>query len=198
MAELGELTFSHTNDAGLVVHLAGSWRLQRALPDPSALEAELESYPQPKEVLFDTSRLAAWDTGILTFLTRVTELGVFRGVAVDRRGLPPEVQRLLTLAEAVPEKEDARATQADESPLERIGARSRHGPQHPGGHRDQRGPRQAERRRGRPGQPKWVADVIDLGFRGQLLRMCFASSGTPPARPSWSSAGASGIWRPGR
>jgi phospholipid/cholesterol/gamma-HCH transport system permease protein len=88
------------------------------------VEAELASDPRPRALVFDTARLTSWDSGILTFLSKVIDLAGTRGIEADRSGLPAGIQRMLALAEAVPEKEDARATQADASILDRIGART--------------------------------------------------------------------------
>lgn len=124
-SELGELSVRYrAADGTLVIHLAGSWRLQKALPDSGVVEDELTSGPSPRMVAFDTSGLNDWDSGILIFLNRVMEKSRDRGIPVDRGGLPSGIQRLLALAEAVPEKEDARAEEAEASLLERIGTRT--------------------------------------------------------------------------
>ena len=118
----GELYVHRTTDGATNIRIAGSWRLREALPDPDAVEADLILSPQPHSVTFDTTDLTTWDSGILTFLTRVIELCRDRGIRVDRSGLPSGAQRLLALSEAVPEKEDARAAEVEASLLERIGA----------------------------------------------------------------------------
>jgi phospholipid/cholesterol/gamma-HCH transport system permease protein len=65
--------------------------------------------------------LGAWDTSLLTFLGKVFTLCGQQHIEVDRSGLPSGVQRLLALAEAVPERKGARGAEVDESALERIG-----------------------------------------------------------------------------
>jgi len=55
------------------------------------------------------------------FLVRVREESQRRGVRVDPRGLPGGVARLLELADAVPERKDARGKQKPPTFLERIG-----------------------------------------------------------------------------
>ena len=122
MSQHGELYVHRTTDGATNIRIAGSWRLREALPDPDAVEADLILSPQPHSVTFDTTDLTTWDSGILTFLTRVIELCRDRGIRVDRSGLPSGAQRLLALSEAVPEKEDARAAEVEASLLERIGA----------------------------------------------------------------------------
>ena len=122
MSQQGELYVHRTTDGATNIRIAGSWRLREALPDPDAVEADLILSPQPHSVTFDTTDLTTWDSGILTFLTRVIELCRDRGIRVDRSGLPSGAQRLLALSEAVPEKEDARAAEVEASLLEKIGA----------------------------------------------------------------------------
>ncbi len=121
---MGELQVGRSADGSVAIRIAGSWQLHEGLPDPGPVEAELASEPRPRALVFDTARLANWDSGILTFLVGVIDLAGTRGVEADRSGLPAGIQRMLALAEAVPEKEDARATQADASVLDRIGART--------------------------------------------------------------------------
>jgi len=122
MSQHGELYVHRTADGATNIRIAGSWRLREALPDPDAVEADIILSPQPHSVTFDTTDLTTWDSGILTFLTRVIELCRDRGIRVDRSGLPSGAQRLLALSEAVPEKEDARAEEVEASLLEKIGA----------------------------------------------------------------------------
>ncbi len=122
MSHSGKLYVHRTPDGATSVRIAGSWRMQKGLPDPAAVEADLDSAPQPHSLTFDTTDLTSWDSGILTFVTRVIELGNDRGIPIERGGLPTGVQRLLALSEAVPEKEDARAVEAEAGFLEKIGA----------------------------------------------------------------------------
>jgi phospholipid/cholesterol/gamma-HCH transport system permease protein len=102
--------------------LAGAWRLASGIPSAEPVERELTGPTTPRAVDFDTSGLGEWDTSLLTFVTRVTALCRERGVEADRAGLPAGVQRLLTLAVAVPEKEDARGAADAASWLTRVGA----------------------------------------------------------------------------
>jgi phospholipid/cholesterol/gamma-HCH transport system permease protein len=115
-----ELSFEHTADATLLIRLAGPWQLRRRPPPASEVEREL-ARQQPRRVVFDTGALTEWDTAVLTFLTQVTRLCRERQVPADRSGLPAGLQRLLALAEAVPEKTDARAAGIKAPLLQRIG-----------------------------------------------------------------------------
>jgi phospholipid/cholesterol/gamma-HCH transport system permease protein len=117
-----ELSVEHSTEGALVVRLAGAWRLAGGIPSAEPVERELTGPTTPHAVDFDTRDLREWDTSLLTFVTRVTALCRERGVEADRAGLPAGVQRLLTLAEAVPEKEDARGAAGAAPWVTRVGA----------------------------------------------------------------------------
>jgi phospholipid/cholesterol/gamma-HCH transport system permease protein len=72
-------------------------------------------------VIFDAKALTAWDSALVTVLAKVVEGSRGRKVEVDQTGLPAGVQRLLALAEAVPEKQGARGGGARPPFLARIG-----------------------------------------------------------------------------
>jgi phospholipid/cholesterol/gamma-HCH transport system permease protein len=120
VTQRGELSLSRSNDGTLLMRLAGPWELRGNLPSPRDVQRELESTP-PQRVVFDTAQLTAWDSGLLTFLTRVTELCQQHQIPTDRDGLPTGVKRLLALAEAVPERTGARQTTVVPSWLARLG-----------------------------------------------------------------------------
>ncbi len=81
----------------------------------------LEASPSVQQVAFDTATVTEWDSGLLTFLVRVIEECRRRGISAEREGLPDGVRSLLSLAEAVPEKKDAKADVLEVPFLDRIG-----------------------------------------------------------------------------
>ncbi len=119
IAGTAELTFVRDADRALIIRLVGPWRLRQHLPSPKRVQEQLAT--RPTRVVYDTSALTAWDTGVLTFLTQVTALCAERGVREERSTLPEGIQRLLALAEAVAERKGARPGEVEESTLERIG-----------------------------------------------------------------------------
>jgi len=121
MAENGQLSFIRADDSTLNVQLRGAWRLRNGLPPADLLQRELESARQVRTVAFDAGELSSWDSSVLIFLVEVAELCRQRKIAMDRAGLPAGVQKLLALAEAVPERKGARRELAEASVLERIG-----------------------------------------------------------------------------
>ena len=105
------------------VALTGAWRKEDRLPDPSEVWREIQVGPPVRRLTFDTSHVADWDSGLITFAIKVLEEARARGIASDRAGLPDGAQRLLHLAEAVPERQTGRA-RARPPWLARIGARA--------------------------------------------------------------------------
>jgi phospholipid/cholesterol/gamma-HCH transport system permease protein len=101
------LAFDRSPDGTLLMRLSGAWQLRADVPSPRVVQHELESSP-PSRVTFDTTQLSAWDSGLLTFLTKVSELCSQHKIPTERDGLPTGVRRLLALAEAVPERAGAR------------------------------------------------------------------------------------------
>ena len=66
---------------------------------------EIQAGPPVHRLTFDSSRVTEWDSGLVTFASKLLEEALARGIESDRTGLPEGVQRLLRLAEAVPERE---------------------------------------------------------------------------------------------
>jgi phospholipid/cholesterol/gamma-HCH transport system permease protein len=105
--------------------LTGDWRLDGGMPPADRIYEELTAERPAPRVAFDTTRLGAWDSGLLAFLLKLDRLSAGSGVTFDPSGLPEGVRRLLRLASAVPERADARRG-TDELPLlERVGRRTR-------------------------------------------------------------------------
>ncbi len=120
-ADGARLHVERGGDGSVVVGLRGAWTLEDGLPDVTPVERALAVTPAPGRVAFDLSGLAHWDTGVLAFVAKVEATAARHGVAVDRSGLPAAVQRLLALAEAVPEAQGARGVARRGSWLARLG-----------------------------------------------------------------------------
>jgi phospholipid/cholesterol/gamma-HCH transport system permease protein len=105
------------------IELTGAWRKEDRLPDPSEIRRELQVGSPVRRLTFDTSRVTDWDSGLVTFAISVLAEAKAHGIESDRTGLPEGTQRLLHLAEAVPERQTGRA-RAQPPWLARIGARA--------------------------------------------------------------------------
>ena len=101
-----ELGFSRPNEDTLVVRLGGSWKTGNALPSAAEVEKQLETGAAVGRVIFDARQIKDWDTSLLAFLTKVGDQCSGKNIQVEKKFLPEGVQRLLTLASAVPEKKD--------------------------------------------------------------------------------------------
>ena len=120
-SEQGSVSVSRDEGGDVRVCLAGPWHLKRDVPSFAIFRSQLEASPPPARITFEASRLAQWDSGLLSFLVRISEFCRERGIAQDRNGLPKGLLRLLELAEAVPEKKGARSQPARVSFFERVG-----------------------------------------------------------------------------
>lgn len=114
-----QLSVTRADDGTVVVRLSGSWSLESGLPSLTEIEDALAD--GTTTVAFDTADLGRWDSSVLAFLLGVIELGRNRDVEIDRSGLSEGLRRLLDLAEAVPEKDGARAEEDDADLLELVG-----------------------------------------------------------------------------
>ena len=101
------MTVERVGPDAYLVRLAGNWRLRDRLPLASDVVDLRRAVPGARRLTFDTARLGAWDTGLLTFVRHLIEDSERAGIAVDHAGLPGDVERLLALAAAVPTHEMA-------------------------------------------------------------------------------------------
>jgi phospholipid/cholesterol/gamma-HCH transport system permease protein len=123
MSDHGNFFLIRREDSELAIRISGTWRLQGGLPSINPVMKEIDSFPHPILLRFDTQELAGWDSSIVWFLTKVSELCRERSVAVNWDKLPMGLRRLVELAEAVPEKKGVRRDLVASSVLERIGNR---------------------------------------------------------------------------
>ncbi len=114
-------TLDRTQPEALLVRLGGSWHLHADPPGPEGLLTALA--PGVRQLRFAADELEAWDTRLLIFLRTVLAAARQQGIEVRLDGLPAGVQRLLTLAAAVPEHAAASAPERL-SLVERTGRRT--------------------------------------------------------------------------
>jgi phospholipid/cholesterol/gamma-HCH transport system permease protein len=110
----------HYSDGTLVVRPRGDWTLDSPLPTFREVAAEADPSGPVQAVAFDTDRLGAWDSSLVTFLFEAVEFCRDRDLEVRTDALPASLARLVSLSQAVPEQE----TRKDDEPealLPRIG-----------------------------------------------------------------------------
>ena len=115
----GDVAFERRGDA-LVLRFSGAWRLRGVRPAVAAARRELES-AAPARLTLDGDELEAWDTSLLAYVAPLLAQARARDVAVDLSALPEGARRLLELAQAVPERSDARQAEAPPGLLARVG-----------------------------------------------------------------------------
>lgn len=111
----------HRPSADVVeLRLSGSWSLEQPLPDFGPARAAVAE-TGVQSVQFDSQTLDRWDSALVAPLRNFFLQCRENDVHIDEGGLPDGVRRLLALADAVPEKRDARKSAAGHSYLARLG-----------------------------------------------------------------------------
>jgi phospholipid/cholesterol/gamma-HCH transport system permease protein len=105
----------------LLVKISGEWKITEPLPSTADVEKALESSKGIRRIAFGTKDLGGWDSGLLTFLIKIFEACSKANVEVAKEGLPEGVQRLISLATAVPERKGARKEAKKEAFLSMVG-----------------------------------------------------------------------------
>jgi len=90
------------------VSLSGNWRAQSRLPGMEVFTQTLSENAAEGLLEFNTTDLTGWDSRFVAFISRCVSLSRTRNLTFRPDGLPEGVRRLLRLANAVPEKKDAR------------------------------------------------------------------------------------------
>jgi phospholipid/cholesterol/gamma-HCH transport system permease protein len=121
MTARGEMVMEQPSADTLKVILSGDWKLGGELPGADQVQQRLEDRPGVRNLVFDTRKLATWDSGLLTFLMNLGTLCSSQQILLNRDGLPQGAKRLLELALAVPEKKDARQAEGRVSFLSYLG-----------------------------------------------------------------------------
>lgn len=119
-----QLHLRRLEDNSLLIQLSGSWRMQDGLPSFQEMQKQIQGESGIQRLTFDTEGLSSWDSGFITFLLKILNLGSELGIEVDRTHLPDGVQRLLHLATAVPEQKDARRTVVRDLIISQIGKKT--------------------------------------------------------------------------
>jgi phospholipid/cholesterol/gamma-HCH transport system permease protein len=120
------LEISASTENNLVMQLSGHWTLRAGLPSADQILENLENTPNLQRIGFETGSMTDWDNGLLIFLRKIWDFCVNHQITMDKDGLPKGAARLLTLATAVPKRDDAGQQPFEESWLSLIGTASLH------------------------------------------------------------------------
>jgi len=115
------MNFNRPNIDTLLVRIAGDCKIINKPLSFSEVQKQLETEPRVQRVIFDTQNLTGWDSGLLTFLIKVIDQCSQSKIAIEKKDLPEGIQRLLSLASAVPERKGARRELARTPFLEQAG-----------------------------------------------------------------------------
>jgi len=118
-----DVSLETVGDTTLIVQLSGAWRMQKSAVAAGPVLKALET-SNIHNVRFEAKALSSWDSSILMFLLKVTELCRRQKIVTERKGLPDGIRHLLELAEIVPEQTGAKPAPAQLSFLARVGTAS--------------------------------------------------------------------------
>ncbi|AJF07829.1 hypothetical protein GSUB_00165 [Geoalkalibacter subterraneus] len=121
MAEVEDY-FSRLEDGTIALRLYGDWSAGRIPVSLWEVEEQL-TVAQVSRLVFETTELQSWDSGLLTFLLKLKSLCARLDIEFHEDNLPPGARRLLAMAADRP----ARSQQAGRKPpplLERVADRA--------------------------------------------------------------------------
>ena len=82
--ETCELSFDRPARYTLLVRLTGSWTIGHKLPSGEEVQRQVESGPAIKQITFDTHQLSGWDSGLLSFLTKIINQCSAKNITVNQ------------------------------------------------------------------------------------------------------------------
>src|ERR1043166_5481005 len=112
---------ARTSAGALRVSLSGNWRAPSGLPGVEMIRQSLGATTAEKFLEFDVTELTGWDSRFVAFINKCMALCRDRSKDFWSDGLPEGVRRLLRLANAVPEKKDARLATSESGFLQKVG-----------------------------------------------------------------------------
>jgi phospholipid/cholesterol/gamma-HCH transport system permease protein len=105
----------------LRVSFSGNWRAPRGLPGAEIIRQSLSQSTGERVLEFSVAGLTGWDSRFVAFINKCLTLCRERNMTFRGEGLPDGVRRLLRLANAVPEKKDARSSSPQVGFLQNLG-----------------------------------------------------------------------------
>jgi phospholipid/cholesterol/gamma-HCH transport system permease protein len=104
----------------LRIKIGGEWKLQGQRPDPAPI---FEAIKQHKAggLFFDAADLGDWDSSLLVFLLDCEECAIINRLQFHKETLPEDIQSLIALSQAVPEKQTGRRDEVPPDLLHRLG-----------------------------------------------------------------------------
>ena len=123
-AQAGRVDVSLSGGGEVVVRLSGAWRIGDAQPELDAVRAALATPRGGARLSIANGGLGRWDSALATYVLKLLALCEAAGAKADISGLPEGLRRLIALATAVPQREDARRAEPPRSLATAIGVRT--------------------------------------------------------------------------
>lgn len=108
------------NSGAAVVRIGGDWRLRHGMPATAPVERAIEA-AGARAIRLEAA-VGRWDSSLVSFVLHLEEYCGAHQIAIERGALPDGLVRMIALAQAVPEKRDARAADSRPALLDRVGA----------------------------------------------------------------------------
>ncbi len=122
IATTGDISFDRQDKDTLCLRLKGSWKIGARFPSADVVEKKIASSGGVRRIGFNSENLTGWDSGLLTFLVKVSDYCLKNNIQFNKEGLPEGVGRLIALAMAVPERKGARRKAVHEPFFQQVGA----------------------------------------------------------------------------
>ena len=106
-----------------VLTVSGVWSIGNPLPSPDETIRNIEAFSAVGQIYIDARGLTGWDSGFLTFLSRIRQWCMAKNVGFHDEAVPEGVRRLLALASAVPDRQDPKKKASKESFLSVLGGK---------------------------------------------------------------------------
>lgn len=119
--EDASVTAMRDPQGALRVTVSGTWTRRAEPIGADDVLGQLRASPPPAEVQVAAQGIKAWDSTFVTFLLRLREVAMRGGMSVNLDGVPAGVQRLITLASAVPERSGTSQPSAKSGLLAQVG-----------------------------------------------------------------------------
>jgi phospholipid/cholesterol/gamma-HCH transport system permease protein len=93
-------------EAGTIkLAFSGGWSIQQDFSAADAIARKIAASTSTRRIVADGSRLAAWDSALVSFLVKLQTLCAARQIDFDVSALPAGTGRLVSLATSVPERQ---------------------------------------------------------------------------------------------
>ena len=111
-------------DDSVILEFSGDWKAELHPPSVDLVQQEIDRAGDFRRMAFDSTGLTGWDSNLLAFLIKIYAYCDLKGIEKSPEGLPAGAARLIALALAVPEQDDARKAPGRKPILMQIGEES--------------------------------------------------------------------------